>query len=59
MERFETIFEILDSAFLKKIEIKGGRCVKKLEFDQTQTFHMYQLFIRFDIVLMCYGQFLP
>ena len=48
MERFETIFEILDSAFLKKIEVKGGRCVKKWEFGKKKIFLRYQLFIRFN-----------
>ena len=59
MKRFETIFEILDSAFLKKIEVKGGRCVKKWEFGKKKFFLIYQLFIRFNFVFMYYGQFPP
>ena len=59
MERFETIFEILDSAFLKKIEVKGGRCLKKWEFGKKKIFLIYQLFIRFNFVLMYYGQLPP
>ena len=59
MERFETIFEILDSAFLKKIEVKGGQCVKKWEFGKKKIFLIYQLFIRFNFVFMYYGHFPP
>ena len=59
MERFETIFEMLDSAFLKKIEVKGGRCSKKWEFGKKKNFLIYQLFIRFNFVFMYYGQFPP
>ena len=59
MERFETIFEILDSAFLKKIEVKGGQCVKKWELGKKKIFPIYQLSIRFNFVFMYYGHFPP
>ena len=59
MERFETIFEILDSAFLKKIGVKGGRWLKKWEFGKKKIFLIYKLFIRFNFVFMYYGQFPP
>ena len=54
-----TIFEILGSAFLKKIEVKGGKGVKKWEFGETKIFLKYQLYIRFNLLFMCYGQFPP
>ena len=57
MEWFEAIFEIFGSAFLKKIEVKGGQGVKKWEFGKTKIFLKYQLFIIFNFVLMYYGQF--
>ena len=50
---------MLDSAFLKTIEVKGGLCVKKWEFRKTNFFPKYQLFIRFIFVFIYYGQFLP
>ena len=59
MERFETIFEILDSAFLKKIEVKGGQCVKKWELGKKKIFLINQLFIKFNFDFMYYGQFPP
>ena len=59
MEWFEDIFEIFDSAFLKKIEVKGGHGVKKWEFGKTKIFLKYQLFIRFNFVFMYYGRFPP
>ena len=57
MEWFEAIFEIFGSAFLKKIEVKGGQGVKKWEFGKTKIFLKYQLFIIFNFVFMYYGQF--
>ena len=57
VEWFEAIFEFFGSAFLKKIEVKGGQGVKKWEFWETKIFLKYQLFIRFNYVIMSYGQF--
>ena len=41
MEWFETIFENVDSAFLNKIVVKGGQCVKKFEFGEMKIFLIY------------------
>ena len=44
----------------EKIEVKGGRLVKKLEFGQTKKiFFLYQLFKRKPFAFMTYGRFLP
>ena len=40
-----------------EIEVKGGLCVKKWEFQKTKFFLKYQFFIRFNFVFMYYGQF--
>ena len=58
MKWFETTFEI-DSAFIKKIEVKGGQGVKMWELGKTNFFLIYQLFIRFNFVFMYYGHFPP
>ena len=46
-------------ALCKKIEVKGGQCVKKWAFGKKKIFLLYQLFIRFNFVFMYYGQFPP
>ena len=43
----------------EKIEVKGGRLVKKLEFGQTKKIFIYQLFKRKSFAFMTYGRFLP
>ena len=45
-------------AFFKKIEAKGGRSVKKWEFGQTEK-KLYQFFKTRIYAFMNYGQFLP
>ena len=51
--------EIFGMALCKKIEVKGGRYVKKLEFDQTKKNLIYQFFKTRICAFMTYGQFLP
>ena len=43
----------------EKIEVKGGRLVKKLEFGQTKKKFIHQLFKRKSFAFMTYGRFLP
>ena len=43
----------------EKIEVKGGRLVKKLEFGQTKKVFIYQLLERKPFPLMTYGRFPP
>ena len=43
----------------EKIEVKGGRLVKKLEFGQTKKNFIYQLFKRKSFAFMTYGRFPP
>ena len=43
----------------EKIEVKGGRLVKKLEFGQTKKIFIYQLFKKKPFAFMTYGRFLP
>ena len=52
MKRFETIFEILDSAFLKKIEVKGARCVKSVNIGK-QNFFLHINFLLDSILFLC------
>ena len=42
-----------------KIEVKGGRLVKKWEFGQTKKNSLYQFFKTRICAFMTYGQFLP
>ena len=46
-------------ALCKKIEVKGGWYVKKLEFDQTKKNLIYQFFKTRICAFMTYGRFLP
>ena len=46
-------------ALCKKIEVRGGRYVKKLEFDQTKKNVIYQFFKTEISAFMTNGRFLP
>ena len=44
---------------LKKIEVKGGRLVKKWEFGETKNILVYKFFKTRICAFMTYGQFPP
>ena len=59
MEWFEAIFEIFGSAFLKKIEVKGGHGVESGKFGKQNFFLNINFLLDSILFFMYYGHFPP